>query len=144
MTIASLVAVRNSPVAEIMFGWFKIDRISNSFCVSSLDCFRRLMNLTATSFPLRISWQRRTTENRPRPSSSSSMYRRSKSRCQHASRLEVEFCCNTLNVFRCGQISEAENKILGGSITNLAGLDLVVSVHTNNNIFSCLVKSNPV
>ena len=100
-----------------MFGWFKIDRISNSFCVSSLDCFRRLMNLTATSFPLRISWQRRTTENRPRPSSSSSMYRRSKSRCQHASRLEVEFCCNTLSVFRCGQISEAENKILGGSIT---------------------------
>ena len=39
--------------------------------------------------------------------------------------------------------------IVGGSITiqqvsYLTGLDSVVSVHTNNNIFSCLVKSNPV
>ena len=29
-------------------------------------------------------------------------------------------------------------------VSPLTGLDTAVSVHTNNNIFSCLLKSNPV
>lgn len=49
--------------------------------VSGSFCFLRLTNLTATSLPLMISWHLRTTEKRPRPSSSNSMYDLSKLDC---------------------------------------------------------------
>ena len=64
ITIASLVAVRKSPVLLIRQGGaepflevsFAISaRISYSFLVSSRVCFRRLMNFTATSCPVKIS-----------------------------------------------------------------------------------------
>lgn len=113
--MASLVAVKKMPLAETIFGWWRTDKISNSFWVSTRFCFLLLINLTATSSPLRICWQRRTTEKRPRPtilwvkklyisqkkiriifrdenvpSSSSSIYWRSKSLCQKLSRFDLE------------------------------------------------------
>ena len=67
MTIASLDGVANIPATATIFVCRTRARILCSRRVCSRVRLRLFRNFTATSRPVKISWQRRTTENRPRP-----------------------------------------------------------------------------
>lgn len=67
MTIASLDGVANIPATATIFVCRTRARILCSRRVCSRVRLRLFRNFTATSRPVKISWQRRTTEKRPRP-----------------------------------------------------------------------------